>query len=278
MQDRCGDDRSRALPGSGPERIGVGAAVLRLQPGAAVPGRGREAVRGAQRRHRGALGRPIHLRARIRTDVGRQIITDTQGRPPMDARELSGFIAKSSRQATTTVAGFDLTSYPSRACRRCGRSRHARWPPRSNRRSPTQADSHRPMGGRHCRCGPRDCVRIACHLAGVARARRSRTARTCRPRFHPARPRGSRRPGRCTLPAPRPLGRPRWAGANRRTDHLVSPRRVQRLTPWQGPNCSPRKPLAIPKIGCATLVISVRVLAISTSLELPERVIGSSAV
>jgi TrwC relaxase len=55
---------------------------------------------------------PADVRARIRTDVGRQMFADTLGRPPMDARELSGFIAKSSRQATTAVAGFDLTFSP----------------------------------------------------------------------------------------------------------------------------------------------------------------------
>jgi DNA primase catalytic core len=55
---------------------------------------------------------PADVRARIRTDVGRQMFTAALGRPPLDARELSGFIAKSSRQATTAVAGYDLTFSP----------------------------------------------------------------------------------------------------------------------------------------------------------------------
>ena len=55
---------------------------------------------------------PPEVRARIRTDVGRQMFTAALGRPPADARELSGFIAKSSRQATTAVAGYDLTFSP----------------------------------------------------------------------------------------------------------------------------------------------------------------------
>ena len=55
---------------------------------------------------------PADARARIRTDVGRQMFTAALGRPPLDARELSGFIAKSSRQATTAVAGYDLTFSP----------------------------------------------------------------------------------------------------------------------------------------------------------------------
>ena len=51
-------------------------------------------------------------RARIRTDVGARMFTDAFGRPPTDARELSGFIASSSRQATSAVAGLDLTFSP----------------------------------------------------------------------------------------------------------------------------------------------------------------------
>jgi DNA primase catalytic core len=55
---------------------------------------------------------PPAMRARIRTDVGTEMLTAALGRPPADARELSGFIAKSSRQATTAVAGYDLTFSP----------------------------------------------------------------------------------------------------------------------------------------------------------------------
>ena len=51
-------------------------------------------------------------RARIRTDVGRQMFAQEYGRPPKNPRELSSFIARHSRAATTAVAGFDLTFTP----------------------------------------------------------------------------------------------------------------------------------------------------------------------
>jgi conjugative relaxase-like TrwC/TraI family protein len=55
---------------------------------------------------------PAEDRARIRTQLGREMFTIKHGRPPADARELHGFIAKASRQATTAVAGYDLTFSP----------------------------------------------------------------------------------------------------------------------------------------------------------------------
>ena len=51
-------------------------------------------------------------RARIRTEIGSEMFAEAHGRPPQDARELSGFIAKASRQATTAIAGFDLSFSP----------------------------------------------------------------------------------------------------------------------------------------------------------------------
>jgi len=51
-------------------------------------------------------------RARIRTDVGQDMFAQEYGRAPKDPRELSSFIARHSRQATTAVAGFDLTFTP----------------------------------------------------------------------------------------------------------------------------------------------------------------------
>jgi conjugative relaxase-like TrwC/TraI family protein len=51
-------------------------------------------------------------RARIRTEVGREMFAEQYGRPAKDARELSSFIARGSRQATSAVAGFDLTFTP----------------------------------------------------------------------------------------------------------------------------------------------------------------------
>ena len=51
-------------------------------------------------------------RARIRTEIGSQMFAEAHGRGPQDARELSGIIAKQSRQATSAIAGFDLTFSP----------------------------------------------------------------------------------------------------------------------------------------------------------------------
>src|SRR6201997_2048683 len=45
------------------------------------------------------------IRARIRTALGREMFTETYTRPPADDRELSGFVARNSRAATTAVAG-----------------------------------------------------------------------------------------------------------------------------------------------------------------------------
>lgn len=55
---------------------------------------------------------PAETRAAIRTQVGTRLFTGEHDRPPLDARELSGFIARASRHATTAVAGYDLTFSP----------------------------------------------------------------------------------------------------------------------------------------------------------------------
>ncbi|MFF3228899.1 MobF family relaxase [Nocardia suismassiliense] len=55
---------------------------------------------------------PEEDRARIRTHVAFDMFTDEYGRPPVDARELSGWVAKNSRPHTTAVAGFDITFSP----------------------------------------------------------------------------------------------------------------------------------------------------------------------
>ncbi|CRK54637.1 TrwC relaxase [Rhodococcus sp. RD6.2] len=52
------------------------------------------------------------VRATIRTQVGRELFAKEYGRAPLDEGELSGFIAKGSRQKTTAVAGYDLTFTP----------------------------------------------------------------------------------------------------------------------------------------------------------------------
>ncbi|MFQ1003656.1 MobF family relaxase [Modestobacter sp. SSW1-42] len=55
---------------------------------------------------------PDEDRARIRTAVAGAMFIESYGRPPADARELSGHLARISRQATTPVAGYDLTFSP----------------------------------------------------------------------------------------------------------------------------------------------------------------------
>ncbi len=52
------------------------------------------------------------VRADIRTRVARELFGEEYGRPPADDRELSGFIARSTRARTTAVAGYDLTFSP----------------------------------------------------------------------------------------------------------------------------------------------------------------------
>ena len=54
----------------------------------------------------------IEDRARIRSEVALSMFREQYGREPLDQRELTGHIAKLSRQHTTAVAGFDLTFSP----------------------------------------------------------------------------------------------------------------------------------------------------------------------
>ena len=55
---------------------------------------------------------PEDERARLRSELGRELFGQQFGRPPADARELSGFLARATRQRTTAVAGYDLTFSP----------------------------------------------------------------------------------------------------------------------------------------------------------------------
>jgi DNA primase catalytic core len=55
---------------------------------------------------------PDEDRARIRSELARTMFGEVYARPPHDARELSGFLARASRPATTAVAGYDLTFSP----------------------------------------------------------------------------------------------------------------------------------------------------------------------
>ena len=55
---------------------------------------------------------PEDIRAGIRSRIATSMFTETYGREPADARELSGHLARISRQATTAVAGYDLSFSP----------------------------------------------------------------------------------------------------------------------------------------------------------------------
>jgi len=55
---------------------------------------------------------PETERARIRTELSRELFTEQYGRAPLDDRELSGLVAKASAQPTTATAGYDLTFTP----------------------------------------------------------------------------------------------------------------------------------------------------------------------
>ncbi len=55
---------------------------------------------------------PAAARASIRTEIARAMFAAEYDRDPADARELSGYLARISRQATTAVAGYDLTFSP----------------------------------------------------------------------------------------------------------------------------------------------------------------------
>ncbi|WP_375489903.1 MobF family relaxase [uncultured Jatrophihabitans sp.] len=51
-------------------------------------------------------------RASLRSQLARSMFAEQHGRAPADDRELSGFLARSSRPAASTVAGYDLTFSP----------------------------------------------------------------------------------------------------------------------------------------------------------------------
>lgn len=77
----------------------------------------RKACAEEYRKHNETLGLPSStavepdVRARIRTDVARAMFVKEFGREP-DERELTGFIARNSRNPTTAVSGFDVCYQP----------------------------------------------------------------------------------------------------------------------------------------------------------------------
>ncbi|MCO7218290.1 MobF family relaxase [Klenkia sp. PcliD-1-E] len=60
----------------------------------------------------GTTGVPAEDRARIRTEIAVGMFREQFGRDPLNPRELSGHLARISRQQTTAVAGYDLTFSP----------------------------------------------------------------------------------------------------------------------------------------------------------------------
>ncbi|MEB3065046.1 MobF family relaxase [[Mycobacterium] zoologicum] len=52
------------------------------------------------------------LRAQMRTEIARNLFIEQYGRSPADPRELTGFIARQSRDQTTSTAGYDDTFSP----------------------------------------------------------------------------------------------------------------------------------------------------------------------
>ncbi|WP_238846042.1 MobF family relaxase [Nocardia terpenica] len=53
-----------------------------------------------------------HIRARLRTNVATDMFITRYHRPPLDERELSGWVARISRPPSAAVAGFDITFSP----------------------------------------------------------------------------------------------------------------------------------------------------------------------
>ncbi len=51
-------------------------------------------------------------RAAMRTRIATEMFEEEHGRPPADERELTGYIARGTRQLTTSVAGYDMTYTP----------------------------------------------------------------------------------------------------------------------------------------------------------------------
>lgn len=52
------------------------------------------------------------VRAQMRTAIARDLFAETYDRPPLDDRELTGFIATQTRDQTTSTAGYDFTFSP----------------------------------------------------------------------------------------------------------------------------------------------------------------------
>ena len=87
---------------------------------------------------------PAAERARIRTETATRLFTEQHGRAPLDGRELDGFIARESRQATTAVAGYDLTFSPVKSVSALWAVAPPRSPARSRRRTTPRSPTRSP--------------------------------------------------------------------------------------------------------------------------------------
>jgi conjugative relaxase-like TrwC/TraI family protein len=116
-QARVTEDQMRALFGEGCHPVTglpLGTAFPRPAAASQYSRQVAEQLR-AYNRARGFSGCesvPAADRAAIRTAVGRNLFSAEHGRAPLDARELSSFIAQASRLAPDAVAGYDLTFSP----------------------------------------------------------------------------------------------------------------------------------------------------------------------
>ena len=158
--------RCRARHAGDPGGHPVGDAVLRYKTPATSSGR---RCAEAFEAHNAALGVPrdwpvpAEERAAIRTRLAREMFAAEYDRDPSDARELSGFLARVSRQATTSVAGYDLTFSPVKSVSTLwalapprDRGGGGSGAPRRGRRHPRVDRGHRDL---HPRRGGRGCNR-----------------------------------------------------------------------------------------------------------------------
>jgi hypothetical protein len=84
---------------------------------------------------------PEPERARIRTEIAQEFFQEVYGRSPLDARELTGFIARESRPTSTAVAGYDCTFSPVKSISALWAST-SKACPSGGRRSRRRFDSH----------------------------------------------------------------------------------------------------------------------------------------
>ena len=105
-QGAAGGEADRAGRLGSPYRVDAGGTPFAVRSATAF--RAYNTARGLP----GGTAVPESDRAWIRTALASEMFIEEHGRPPVDARELSGQLARLSRQRTTAVAGYDLTFSP----------------------------------------------------------------------------------------------------------------------------------------------------------------------